>query len=136
MKNRSTIKFSNLGIYLEKNKNSNLKRYDVAINVQGSVIYNSHDMEPVLSVHWQMDKEIQPQKKEILPICNHEDTKWNKSGWKLMIWSLLFVDPPQTQTYSQRTDCVPEQKVGWEGRNGEGEINGTNIIILFEHHWP
>lgn len=55
MKNRSTIRFSNLGIYLEKNKNSNLKRYVVTISVQGSVICNSHDMETVLSVHCQMN---------------------------------------------------------------------------------
>ena len=55
IKNRNTIRFSNLGIYLEKNKNSNLKRYVVTISVQGSVIYNSHDMETVFSVHCQMN---------------------------------------------------------------------------------
>ena len=43
-----------LGIYPEKHKNTNLKKY-MHPNVHSSIIYNSQDMEPNLSVHQQMN---------------------------------------------------------------------------------
>ena len=42
-----------LGIYLEKNENSNLKRY-LHPSVYSSIIYNSQDMEATLGVHKQI----------------------------------------------------------------------------------
>ena len=45
-----------IGIYSEKNKNTNLKRY-IHPNVQGSIIYNSRDTkETQVSTNRQMDK--------------------------------------------------------------------------------